>query len=178
MCIRDRIYKVLSSNPEIDYLGIDYIRPFEGGYETIDKFVQEMGIEVPDEWTDWPFKERMLWLVKKIENREDLSLAKKWNWWRARTGALILKRIKEEAKITRPFFAFMLTWKRGWQHGQDPVMLTQAGADYLGLMLYEASREQFDTLIKDWHNYIERDDANLIVGDVLDWPLHQLSREG
>ncbi|MFB0526197.1 MAG: hypothetical protein ACETVO_01845, partial [bacterium] len=48
-----------------------------------------------------------------------------------------------------------------------------AGVDIIAVMLYESDLKQLDYLIDDWKNYINRGDANLIVGDDYDWPLHQ-----
>ncbi len=52
-------------------------------------------------------------------------------------------------------------------------MFSDAGMDIDALMLYEANRQQFDILLDDWHNYVKKGQANLALGNVVDWPLHQ-----
>jgi len=52
-------------------------------------------------------------------------------------------------------------------------MMNDAGADIIAVMLYEADLKQVDSLIEDWNKYVKKKDANLIVGDDYDWPLHQ-----
>jgi len=167
--------KRLNSIEEIDYVGLDYIRAAGSGLELADEFVREMEVQVPERWEKFSQGERMEWLGKIVERTRgrDIPLIDQWNWWRARQMALILKRIKEEAAITKPLWMFNLSWEKGWQHGQDVVMMNDAGADIIAVMLYESDLEQLHSLIDDWKDYIKRRDANLIVGDDYDWPLHQ-----
>ena len=92
--------------------------------------------------------------------------------------ANVVRRIKEAVGPTPPLWAFTLTWDKGWHHGQDPVMMNDAGIDADALMLYEANEPQFQALLVDWKRYVKRADAQLIVGNVVDWPLHQNSPDG
>lgn len=91
--------------------------------------------------------------------------------------SLILKEVKEKAGITKPLWIFILSWEKGWQHGQDAVMFTDAGADFLMVMLYECDREQFDNLIRQWESYIEEGQVSILSGDETDWPLHQYTHD-
>ncbi len=52
-------------------------------------------------------------------------------------------------------------------------MMRDAGIDWDSIMLYEADSKQFNGFIKQWSNYTTRKQINLLVGDVVDWPLHQ-----
>jgi hypothetical protein len=170
-----KFIKRINSIEGIDYIGFDYIRTAKGGLELVDEFVKEMEVEVPEKWNKFSKRERMEWLGRIAERTRgrDIPLIDQWNWWRARQAALILKRIKKEAGLTKPLWAFNLSWEKGWQHGQDVVMKSDAGVDIIAVMLYESDLEQFDCLIEDWNGYIKKGDANLIVGDDYDWPLHQ-----
>ncbi|MFN3966750.1 MAG: hypothetical protein ACK4JE_03525 [Endomicrobiia bacterium] len=172
-----KFYKRLNQIPEIDFYGIDYIRNALGGYELVDDFVKEMEVEVPPNWQNFSKEERMTWLAKKKIARKDKVLIDQWQWWRAHKCSHIIKRIKESAEIKKPFWAFTLSWEKGWQHGQDPVMFADAGVDINPVMMYECNREQFDTLIGEWNSYLKKGQSNLMIGDVVDWPLHQYTTD-
>ncbi|MCK5534394.1 hypothetical protein KAI68_04695 [bacterium] len=165
--------KYLNNMPEIDYIGIDYIRNALGGYELVDDFVAEMEVKTPPQWKEFSRQERMIWLARKKIARKDWALIDQWQWWRARQTALIIKKIRKEVKLKKPLWAYTLSWDKGWQHGQDPVMFNAAGVDIDAVMLYEADKEQYDTLINDWHKYMGKNQANIVGGNIVDWPLHQ-----
>ncbi len=165
--------RYLNDIPEIDYIGIDYIRNALGGYELVDDFVAEMEVDVPVQWEEFTKQERMIWLAKKKIARKDWVLIEQWQWWRARQSALIICKIKKEVKLKKPLWAYTLSWDKGWQHGQDPVMFNDAGVDIDAVMLYEANNEQYKALISDWHEYMGKNQANVIGGNIVDWPLHQ-----
>ncbi len=165
----------LNEMENIDYIGLDYIRPTGGGLEMVDRFVSEMRIEVPEGWHEKPLKERMAWLgriVARIENR-DFLITEKWNWWRAHTMSQIILRIRESAEISKPLWAFVLSWELGRQHGQDPVMFTDAGIDVLAIMMYETDTVRFNHLIREWEQGTRGFELNLMPGNQIDWPLHQ-----
>ncbi|MFH1282312.1 MAG: hypothetical protein ABII27_01450 [bacterium] len=167
------IVKRLNKVREIDFIGIDYIRNALGGYELVDEFVSEMEVDTPDGWDALSYESRMKWLAGKKILRKDFVLIDQWQWWRAHKSASIVKRIINESGIKKPLWAFTLSWDKGWEHGQDPVMMADAGVDYDGVMLYEADREQFDELINKWNSYLKSNQANIVVGNVIDWVLHQ-----
>lgn len=165
--------------PEVDYLGIDYIRNALGGYELAEDFLADMpGVRPPSGWDKLTPEERMVFFARKKIMRRDKEFIDAWQWWRARKIAGVVRAIKAELGDSKPLWAFTLTWEKGWQHGQDPVMMNDAGVDADALMLYEADREQFEALVMDWNRYVKRGDVQLIVGDVIDWPLHQRSPDG
>lgn len=165
--------KQVSQIPEVDYIGLDYIRNAFGGYEMVDEFVLDMNPDLPVDWPLHPQNEKMKWLAKKVIKRDDTKLIDQWNWWRAHYVANILKEIKEASSISQPLWVFTLSWEKGWQHGQDPVMMNDAGADIDAVMLYEADNWQFDQLLEEWHSYVKREQVNLIVGNQVDWIVHQ-----
>jgi len=173
-----KLLRTFNSIPGIDYIGLDYIRTTKGGYELVDKFREEMDVRTPEGWRDMPKVERMRWLARIVTYRkkEDIPLIQQWNWWRARQICLIIEEVKRRSGITKPLWAFILSWEKGWQHGQDAVMFTDAGIDLFAVMLYEATSIQFARLIKEWNRYIEKDQVNLIVGNQIDWPLHQYTK--
>jgi len=43
------------------------------------------------------------------------------------------------------------------------------------LMMYECDRPQFENLMKSWHSYIYDGDAQIFVGNQVDWVVHQKS---
>ncbi len=167
--------KTIKKTPGIDYIGLDYIRNARGGFELVDEFVDDMQVETPSGWGTFNEKQRMSWLGKLVYRRKkkDMAVVEMWNWWRARKIALIVKRIKEESGLKKPLWVFTLSWEKGWQHGQDVIMMNDAGADFAGIMMYECNAEQFSNLINAWEKYISKEDAQLIVGNLTGWPVHQ-----
>ncbi|MBI3292470.1 MAG: hypothetical protein HYZ73_06640 [Elusimicrobia bacterium] len=167
------ILQRLNAVPELDYIGLDYIRNALGGCELVDDFVRDMEPHLPPNWPTLTREGRMIWLAKQTKARRDMTLIDQWQWWRAHRVSQIIRHIKTAVPIQKPFWVFTLSWEKGWQHGQDPVMFNDAGADLDAVMLYEATRSQFNELLRDWHAYVRKDQVNLVVGDIVDWPLHQ-----
>ena len=171
--------KPFADDPNVDFVGVDYIRNALGGYEMVDDFVAEMpGVKVPPEWARLSRDERMTWLARKKIMRKDLNFVDAWQWWRAHRVALIVKELARRLGGKKPLWAFTLTWDKGWQHGQDSVMMNDAGVDYDALMFYEADKTQYDAMVKDWHAYVRRGDVQLVPGDIFDWGLHQKDPAG
>jgi len=166
--------------PEVDYVGLDYIRNALGGVELVDEFYADMQgvISPPPEFARLNRDERMVYFARKKAMRKDMAFIDAWQWWRAHRVSGIIRRLKSEVGDAKPLWAFVLTWDKGWHHGQDSVMFNDAGVDAAALMLYEANAEQYSALLSDWHRYVRRGDAQLIVGDVVDWPLHQRHPDG
>ncbi|MDD5302911.1 MAG: hypothetical protein PHS14_07335, partial [Elusimicrobia bacterium] len=87
--------KPFADDPNVDWVGLDYIRNALGGYELVDDFVAEMpGVIVPPEWRKLTRDERMTWLARKKIMRRDMEFVEAWEWWRARRVALIVREIK------------------------------------------------------------------------------------
>jgi hypothetical protein len=171
--------KPFVDDPDVDFIGQDYIRNALGGCELVDDFVAEMpGVVVPREWPRLTRDERMIWLARKKALRQDKAFIDAWQWWRARRVALIVREIKERLGGSKPLWAFTLTWQKGWQHGQDPVMMNDAGVDIDALMFYQADKDQFDAMLKAWHAYLHHGDAQVAPGDIFDWGLHQKDPRG
>jgi hypothetical protein len=171
--------KPFVDDPNVDFVGLDYIRNALGGYELTDDFVAEMpGVKVPAEWPKLTRDERMVWMARKKIMRKDADFIDAWQWWRAHRVALIVKEIKRRLGDKKPLWAFTLTWDKGWEHGQDVVMMNDAGIDYDALMFYEADKAQFGAMTKDWHEYVRRGDVQLVPGDIFDWGLHQKDPAG
>lgn len=170
--------KPFADDPNVDWIGLDYIRNALGGYELVDDFVAEMpGVVVPPEWRRLSLEERMTWLARKKIMRRDKEFVEAWEWWRARRAALIVKEIK--ARLGgKPLWAFTLTWEKGWHHGQDPVMMNDAGVDIDALMFYEADKPQYAEMMKSWHEYIKHGDVQVLPGNIFDWALHQKDAAG
>lgn len=165
-------------DPNVDFVGLDYIRNALGGVELVDDFVAEMpGVALPEGFKSLAREERMLWLARKKAMRKDDAFVDAWQWWRARRVALIVKEVK--ARLGgKPLWAFTLTWDKGWHHGQDPVMMNDAGVDLDALMFYEADKPQYAAMVKDWGAYVRHGDVNLVPGNIYDWNLHQKDPAG
>ena len=173
------LLKTFRDIPGVDFVGLDYIRNALGGYELADDFFAEMpGVHPPPEWASLTPEARMVWFARKKIMRQDLAFIDAWQWWRAHKAAGIVRRIKAEVGEKAALWAFTLTWDKGWNHGQDPVMFNDAGVDADALMLYQADKAQFDAMVHDWHHYAKRGDVQLIVGEIFDWPLHQRDPAG
>jgi hypothetical protein len=173
------LLKSFAAIPEVDYIGLDYIRNALGGYELVDDFMAEMPWVVrPPGWEKMTRGERMAEFAKRKVARKDAAFIDAWQWWRAHRAGAVIRQIRKEVGGSKPLWAFVLTWERGWHHGQDPVMFNDAGADALALMMYEANGVQYAQIMKDWRGYVKSGDARLFVGDIVDWPLHQKSPRG
>jgi hypothetical protein len=170
--------KPYADDPNVDWVGLDYIRNALGGYELVDDFVAEMpGVVVPTEWRKLTRTERMTWLARKKIMRRDMNFVEAWEWWRARRVALIVREIK--ARLGgKPLWAYTLTWEKGWHHGQDPVMMNDAGVDIDALMFYEADKAQYAAMMKSWNEYVKTNDVQLLPGNIFDWGLHQKDEAG
>ena len=124
------ILKMLDSYENVDFVGIDYIRNALGGYELVNDFVRDMDVDVPEEWESFSFEDRMRWLARKKIRRADMEFIDQWQWWRAHKSASIIADVIKRSGIKKPLWAFTLSWDKGWEHGQDPVMFADAGVDY------------------------------------------------
>jgi hypothetical protein len=159
--------RMMQNDPHYDFVGLDYIRTGFGGYELADEFVTDLALDVPEDWDQKSLEGQMWWLVAKLRSRDERMIAL-WQWWRARKVALTVKRIKDEAGITKPLFAYTLGWEMGHQHGQDILMLNDAGVDYCMVMLYEATKDEYDYLIKRWPEYLSQGQVNAVPGISVD----------
>ena len=71
--------KPYADDPNVDWVGLDYIRNALGGYELVDDFVTEMpGVFVPPEWRKLSRDERMTWLARKKIMRRDMEFVEAW----------------------------------------------------------------------------------------------------
>jgi hypothetical protein len=167
------LMKRLHDIPEVDYVGMDYIRNALGGMELVDDFVREMDVAVPAGWEQYSKETRMKWLGRHRASRSDMDFIDQWQWWRAHRSASIVEEIKNTVKSEKPLWVFTLSWERGWQHGQDPVMMADAGADIDAVMLYEITAGDYGDILTHWRTYLSTHEANIIAGDVIDWNLHE-----
>jgi hypothetical protein len=179
------IVKVLdrwASVEGVDFLGLDYIRPVFGGNELVDEFVQEMpGVQKPEGYNSWTKEQRMAWIARgryiaptaALRNDPKFKITDQWFWYRAHRTAGVVRKIVEGFGGKKPIWAFTLSWQKGWEHGQDPSMMRDAGVDMNGIMLYEADGQQYRGLLSQWNAYTRDSKFNLVVGNTFDWRLHQ-----
>ncbi len=172
-----KLVKRFNEEENIDYIGLDYIRPAGGGLELVEDFIKAMNVDVPEGWENYVREEKMTWLGKIVtrpKNR-DIPIINKWNWWRAHRISKIISYIRDEVKLKKPLWVFILSWELGHQHGQDPVMFQDAGADLIAVMMYQADAVQFNYTINEWKKYTRGRNLNIVPGNQFDWPLHQYS---
>lgn len=169
--------KKIEEDPNVDYVGFDYIRPGPGGLEMVNDFVDSLAIETPENWESLTIHERMRWLGKVLWHKSDSTVCARWDWWRAHKSGSVLARIIEEGQLRKPVWAFVLGWDKGHQHGQDPLMLSDAGASFCAVMLYESTAKEEKAMIGQWSRYLKGDEVNLIVGEAVDWVLMGESKE-
>ena len=149
----------MNAIPDVDFIGFDYFRTDSptGGYEMTDRFTSEMPVSLPDDWANMSEKARMRHVARCTGKdwQKNIDFFDAWNWWRAHRGAMNLRSILQRAKPTKPTWIFVLSWEHGKQHGQDPVMFTDAGLTFVAPMLYEVeSPQQFDTVAEAWNEYL------------------------
>ena len=159
--------KRLQAEPQVDYIGLDYIRTGPGGYELVTDMVTELGLEPYDGFRNEPIEVQMAWLVGRLRSR-DRAMVNLWQWWRASKAARTLAEIKTRAGITKPVWCFTLGWMMGHQHGQDTQMMTDAGADFVAVMLYDATRNEWDGMMDDWPRFYRDGRINLVAGVIAD----------
>lgn len=166
----------------VDFVGLDYIRPVFGGNELVDDFVREMpGVQKPAGYDEWTQEQRMSWIARgryiapRASQRHEVKYktTDQWFWYRAHRTAGAVRKIAEGFGGKKPLWAFTLSWQKGWEHGQDPAMMRDAGVDMNAIMLYEADAAQYRGLVSQWNNYTEDAAFNLVVGNTFDWRLHQ-----
>lgn len=166
----------IQNDPNVDYVGLDYMRSDRGGYEMVDKFTSEMPLRLPADWDSWSRTRKMAYVAMKREKewQTDPRFYDAWNWWRAHTGAENVRDMIAQSQLKKPLWIFVLSWWHGMQHGQDPIMFTDAGTSILAPMLYQVdSRAMFDSMVKDWHAYLGEGQANICPGDQVDFHWHQ-----
>ncbi len=160
--------------PEVDFIGLDYIRNALGGYELAEDFYRDMPwITKPAGWDRLSADGKIIAFANLKIPRKDKQLIDAWQWWRAHKTAGIVRHIRSKLNGSKALWVFTLGWEKGWQHGQDPVMMADAGADIDAVMLYEATKEQFSQMMIDFSSYLKNGDTKIITGDIVDAPLHQ-----
>ncbi len=173
--------KTMEQIPGVDFTGCDYIRTDQDGYEMADEFVRDLSVDVPAGWHGRSQNARMGWVWDKVERHwlTNEDVWERWNWFRARKTAGVIEKILTHARAQKPFWAFTLSWMRGHQHGQDPVMMTDAGLAMDAVMLYQvAGQPQFEAgVVKPWGAYdVRKGSVNMIVGNQVDDFWHQRTR--
>ncbi len=160
----------------VDMVGLDYIRPDKGDYQVTDGFARTMPVELPEQWDNWSRQQRWRWVAKMVEKRwrREPRFYEMWNWYRCHLVAKRVREIVARAAIDKPVWCFIFGWRAGRQSGQDPVMLTDAGADALAIMLYQCPTvSHYEQMVRDWSRYKAAGQARLIPGDQVDDFWHQ-----
>jgi hypothetical protein len=163
------LVRSFQQDPDIQYIGFDFIRtgPVDG-YEMVDEMAEDTNLATPAGWKEMSREQRIKWFARKIKVDRDRHMIEQWRWWRAHRVAGIVERVMQEAGVTKPVWVFTLGWDHGREHGQDPVMFFDAGVSIDSVMLYEATRAQFDNLLRQWNRYIREGQGNIFVGNCVD----------
>jgi len=159
----------LDQDPNIDMVGLDYVRTGFGGFELVDEFVKDMSVPGPANFWSLPKSERIDWLARTVDRKLNRDVVELFEWWRAHKVALTLKKILDEAQMGKPVFTFTLGWQMGHQHGQDPAMFVDAGVDYSHIMLYEGDRAILESMKKQWPDYLSRANGMYALGEMVDF---------
>jgi len=171
-----RFCKDMQADPNVDFVGLDYIRT-EPGYELADLFAAQMPVDLPSDWEQMSQVAKWKYVAQRAEGVgvfQHPNFYEAWNWYRAHLGAELVSRIIRKAGLRKPLWLFMLTWKHGEQHGQDPYMFADAGVAMLAPMLYQVeTRRHYEFILDDWHAYTQPGKLNLICGDQVDNDWHQ-----
>ncbi|NTV53211.1 MAG: hypothetical protein HGA76_09410 [Candidatus Firestonebacteria bacterium] len=165
------LLKEFEAAPEIDYMGLDYMRTDFGGYEFADEFVHDMSIPAPDNWERFSAQEKALWMARLIEVTRSKSARERFEWWRAHKVALVVTRVLAEVKPTKPIWVFSLGWVTGHEHGQDVGMMRDAGISFNAPMFYSLPKESYAPMVRDWVKYLKQTKLTLVVGECVDWNL-------
>ncbi|MBU2593972.1 MAG: hypothetical protein KKG02_05430 [Candidatus Edwardsbacteria bacterium] len=170
-----KILKLLQEDPNVDFIGLDYIRPGAGGFETVDEFVEQMNIEKPPGWNKWSKKDRILWVARQVKPMSDKPIRARWQWWQAHRSATAVERLIAEAGVSKPVWGFTLGWDKGHEHGQDPPMMNDAGLDLDAMMIYESNAQQCLEMTNVWSKYLKGNEVQMMAGQQIDWVLLQKS---
>ncbi len=164
-----QIAKEFEANPNVDYIGMDFIRTGRAdGYEMGPMVVEDMNIRTPEKYDRFSYIDKVKWFANTIENQKKSTVIRKWRWWRATKTASIINRLITEGNLTKPVWCFTLGWEHGKQHGQDPYMMFDAGAMIDAVMLYEANETQFKNMMIQWKNYMRNNQNNVVIGNASD----------
>jgi hypothetical protein len=166
-----QLLKELDSVEGISWLGLDYVRSNNGGLEMVDEFLSDMGFLVPQELKAGSLESRQLWLGRILVKNQDLKLEGLWNWFKAHKTCEVIHGVLERAQVKKPVWMFLLGWKQGHQHGQDPFMFVDAGISLVAPMFYELNPVEFEKMIKDWQAYLKRGSGTFVFGQPVDSPL-------
>lgn len=169
------VLKKLEADPNVDFIGLDYIRPGAGGYETVGDFVRQMNIEAPRGWDKWTLAAKIGWVARQVKPVSDLPIRNRWQWWQCHRSAAAVERLLRDAGVTKRVWGFTLGWEMGHQHGQDPCMMNDAGLDLDAVMLYESNAKQCREMTGQWSTYLKGNEVQLMPGEQIDWVLLQKS---
>jgi hypothetical protein len=167
--------QAMNKDSTVDFVGLDYVRTGFAGYELVDEFVKDMSVNLPEGFETMAEPDRIHWLARTVERKEDPQVVNLFEWWRAHKVASVLKGVLDEAKMTKPVFTFTLGWEMGHQHGQDPAMLVDAGINFNHIMLYEGDRSTIEDMKRHWPGYLYRQDGMYVPGEEIDFNMVQKS---
>jgi len=161
----------LDENDDIDFVGLDYIRMGPGGFEHYQEFADIFGITLPRGTEE----EKMFYVGSHVRLGTIPEFREKWRYFRAFKTAQVIKKVSRA--VQKPLFVFTLGWEQGHSHGQDPVMFSDAGADVIMVMFYEATHGEHDRMMESWQDYLKEagplqilagQDVDVVLNDAAD----------
>ena len=166
-----KILKDLDGIDGVTWLGLDYVRSNNGGLELTDEFLSDMGFYVSPELKAASLRDRQMWLGRILNTDKDIQLDSLWNWYKSHRMCQVVNQILTESAVKKPVWMFLLGWKQGHQHGQDPFMFHDCGVSLVAPMFYELDPVEFETMLEDWKTYLGRGAGTFVFGEPVDTPL-------
>ena len=177
----------------VDHVGFDYIRSGAdwGGYELAEEFGDTMPVVGrPDNWSQLSRTQKMGWVCNSIEGTNsrgvanwaaNIDLYHQWHWFRAHKLSQYLRRAITDAQLEKPLWCFTLSWWHGEQHGQDPLMMADAGVALNAVMLYQCETPgHYESTVDQWRNGnsieapgIPSGHTNILGGDQVGMSMHR-----
>ena len=158
-----KLLKTVDDDPNTRFIGLDYIRMGDGGFELYPEFERLFGYRCIGT-TEY---EKRKWLAVHIRKGDIPYMREKWRYFRAYKAGLVITEIARAMK--KPVWTFTLGWRQGLEHGQDPVLFNDAGADLILVMLYEATSSNHNAMIGSWREYLQDvKGLNLVAGQDVD----------
>ncbi|HDS02282.1 MAG TPA: hypothetical protein ENN72_01070 [Firmicutes bacterium] len=160
----------LDKENSVDFVGLDYVRMGPGGFEHFKEFSKIFDIDLPS----GSERAQASFIASHVRLGTVPYMREKWRYFRAYKTAGFIRTVKNT--IEKPLFVFTLGWEQGHSHGQDPVMFSDAGADLIMVMFYEATHEEHDMMMTSWEEYLKRSGPlQLLAGQDVDVVLNDAS---
>ncbi|TYB31609.1 MAG: hypothetical protein FXF47_03160 [Candidatus Mcinerneyibacterium aminivorans] len=162
-----KLVQKIDDDKDVEFVGLDYIRAGQGGFENYKEFITIFNLDLPGKSK----REKILQLAKSVKNDRKPNIKKKWEYFRAYKTSQVIESMANA--VDKTIWVFTLGWEQGHNHGQDPIMFTDAGADVIFVMLYEATHSEYEDMMQSWEKYLAKtENLQLVIGQDIDYPLN------